>query len=131
MGGCLRPRRTLTETGSPACNLPRVGQNTPPLPPEGWYTSWNSRTFLITNARDEPAAVVTASSRVRGLDFAAALGMLAGGRDAFLLTLDFDYELPEGLIATHPAQVRDASQPVSYTHLRAHETRHDLVCRLL
>jgi S-adenosylmethionine:tRNA ribosyltransferase-isomerase len=36
--------------------------------------------------------------------------MLAGGRDAFLLTLDFDYELPEGLIATHPAQVRDASQ---------------------
>src|SRR5450759_601809 len=24
-----------------------------------------------------------------------------------------------------------ASYPVSYTHLRAHETRHDLVCRLL
>src|SRR5450756_2190621 len=23
------------------------------------------------------------------------------------------------------------SDPVSYTHLRAHETRHDLVCRLL
>src|SRR5450759_2027960 len=23
------------------------------------------------------------------------------------------------------------SQPVSYTHLRAHETRHDIVCRLL
>ena len=22
-------------------------------------------------------------------------------------------------------------RPVSYTHLRAHETRHDLVCRLL
>src|SRR5450759_4230803 len=25
--------------------------------------------------------------------------------------------------------VREASGPVSYTHLRAHETRHDLVCR--
>ena len=25
----------------------------------------------------------------------------------------------------------DINQPVSYTHLRAHETRHDLVCRLL
>ena len=25
----------------------------------------------------------------------------------------------------------EAPQPVSYTHLRAHETRHDLVCRLL
>src|SRR5450756_2819970 len=24
-----------------------------------------------------------------------------------------------------------SSMPVSYTHLRAHETRHDLVCRLL
>ena len=24
-----------------------------------------------------------------------------------------------------------ARRPVSYTHLRAHETRHDLVCRLL
>ena len=27
--------------------------------------------------------------------------------------------------------LRMASDPVSYTHLRAHETRHDLVCRLL
>jgi len=36
--------------------------------------------------------------------------MLARGSDAFLLTEDFDYELPEGLIATHPAQVRDASR---------------------
>src|SRR5450756_2798568 len=26
---------------------------------------------------------------------------------------------------------RGTSEPVSYTHLRAHETRHDLVCRLL
>src|SRR5450756_3243853 len=27
--------------------------------------------------------------------------------------------------------VRGIPTPVSYTHLRAHETRHDLVCRLL
>src|SRR5450756_2816444 len=26
---------------------------------------------------------------------------------------------------------RSRARPVSYTHLRAHETRHDLVCRLL
>src|SRR5450756_2875724 len=26
---------------------------------------------------------------------------------------------------------REGLEPVSYTHLRAHETRHDLVCRLL
>src|SRR5665648_848728 len=30
---------------------------------------------------------------------------------------------------THSPRV--TSSPVSYTHLRAHETRHDLVCRLL
>src|SRR5450756_2709345 len=30
-----------------------------------------------------------------------------------------------------PGAVHDGAEPVSYTHLRAHETRHDLVCRLL
>src|SRR5450756_818511 len=29
------------------------------------------------------------------------------------------------------ARERGALRPVSYTHLRAHETRHELVCRLL
>src|SRR5450756_553620 len=29
------------------------------------------------------------------------------------------------------ADAEPALEPVSYTHLRAHETRHDLVCRLL
>ena len=29
------------------------------------------------------------------------------------------------------AEQATATFPVSYTHLRAHETRHDLVCRLL
>ena len=28
-------------------------------------------------------------------------------------------------------EIKPATGPVSYTHLRAHETRHDLVCRLL
>jgi S-adenosylmethionine:tRNA ribosyltransferase-isomerase len=36
--------------------------------------------------------------------------MLACERGTFLLTGDYDYELPEGQVATHPAQVRDASQ---------------------
>src|SRR5450759_550448 len=30
-----------------------------------------------------------------------------------------------------PTSRIDATIPVSYTHLRAHETRHDIVCRLL
>src|SRR5450756_2679927 len=32
---------------------------------------------------------------------------------------------------SHLREPIDTSIPVSYTHLRAHETRHDLVCRLL
>src|SRR5450756_2661842 len=31
----------------------------------------------------------------------------------------------------HPSLGGSAPRAVSYTHLRAHETRHDLVCRLL
>src|SRR5450756_69388 len=34
-------------------------------------------------------------------------------------------------IAVPAATPREGPRPVSYTHLRAHETRHDLVCRLL
>src|SRR5450756_1902255 len=34
-------------------------------------------------------------------------------------------------IFTAFTKVRPNLVPVSYTHLRAHETRHDLVCRLL
>ena len=45
-----------------------------------------------------------------------------------ILIVDDDKLARKGLIA-----VIDWEQygPVSYTHLRAHETRHDLVCRLL
>src|SRR5450756_2754451 len=33
--------------------------------------------------------------------------------------------------ASLPGMMMSTAEPVSYTHLRAHETRHDLVCRLL
>ena len=39
-----------------------------------------------------------------------------------------NYEIPETMKAW---VLGDPGVPVSYTHLRAHETRHDLVCRLL
>src|SRR5450756_2783159 len=38
---------------------------------------------------------------------------------------------PDGLGLDPFGHHRDAELAVSYTHLRAHETRHDLVCRLL
>ena len=43
-----------------------------------------------------------------------------------LSQLDFGGAMP----ITRPVTV-EGRIPVSYTHLRAHETRHDLVCRLL
>src|SRR5450756_1108817 len=40
-------------------------------------------------------------------------------------------ESPLRLISAHISNKRFLLNAVSYTHLRAHETRHDLVCRLL
>src|SRR5450759_5896766 len=37
----------------------------------------------------------------------------------------------EKILTTFFRISRSCCTPVSYTHLRAHETRHDLVCRLL
>src|SRR5450756_2884493 len=51
----------------------------------------------------------TVANRDRGVEVGVAIGERVGR----------DVEHPH-----HPT-------PVSYTHLRAHETRHDLVCRLL
>ena len=72
--------------------------------------------------------------------------MLTDPRDSLLSS--YDYELPEACIAQRPIEPRHAARllmvepgagcrdrqvwdPVSYTHLRAHETVLDLVCRLL
>ena len=38
---------------------------------------------------------------------------------------------PGMIINTVTNEIYDGVKAVSYTHLRAHETRHDLVCRLL
>src|SRR5450756_1338037 len=43
----------------------------------------------------------------------------------------FVYGSVTGTIPISTAQVAAPMEPVSYTHLRAHETRHDIVCRLL
>src|SRR5450759_4249074 len=51
---------------------------------------------------------------------------LASAQPATLQTLD---QSQEGPLPRVPRQ-QSVDQPVSYTHLRAHETRHDIVCRL-
>src|SRR5450756_2805059 len=54
-----------------------------------------------------------------------------------LLTLTFMFfslrspAFSSSVLDTTSATSTSVMSPVSYTHLRAHETRHDLVCRLL
>src|SRR5450756_1127322 len=43
----------------------------------------------------------------------------------------WDPHRPASEMAAYRALIRESFETVSYTHLRAHETRHDLVCRLL
>ena len=49
---------------------------------------------------------------------------LGAGRIVYQDLTRLDVEIKERTFFANPV-------PVSYTHLRAHETRHDLVCRLL
>src|SRR5450756_3012256 len=59
---------------------------------------------------------------------AALTGSPAGTVQLWNLATD----QPAGQIQTGPKGITAGSHlAVSYTHLRAHETRHDLVCRLL
>src|SRR5450756_508672 len=43
---------------------------------------------------------------------------------------DFSVPISTEVVNGHPSNVLVEASTVSYTHLRAHETRHDLVCRL-
>src|SRR5665648_384388 len=58
------------------------------------------------------------------------LDMGTGGGE-YLLTLNHPYFKTFATEAYLPNFELCERTPVSYTHLRAHETRHDLVCRLL
>ena len=45
--------------------------------------------------------------------------------------MSFTIKVKEELLGLGKKDKTELSATVSYTHLRAHETRHDLVCRLL
>src|SRR5665648_1228301 len=51
-------------------------------------------------------------------------------RELFAMSATRYYQVLNALIDS-PAALAHDPMPVSYTHLRAHETRPDLVCRLL
>src|SRR5450756_2744399 len=64
-----------------------------------------------------------------GLNFGMALGAMSG-QIAIILVLNWGVPGVGGVFLAM-AVATPMAIPVSYTHLRAHETRHDLVCRLL
>src|SRR5450756_3064061 len=59
--------------------------------------------------------MILATASSDGGKVTAGATLVGKNQEMFVNVLDFDIEIA----------------PVSYTHLRAHETRHDLVCRLL
>eukprot|EP00825_Cyclidium_porcatum_P047892 TRINITY_DN7871_c0_g1_i2.p3 TRINITY_DN7871_c0_g1~~TRINITY_DN7871_c0_g1_i2.p3 ORF type:complete len:115 (-),score=30.34 TRINITY_DN7871_c0_g1_i2:48-392(-) len=75
----------------------------------------------------------------------AVLGENGAGKSTLMKIIYGSVKPDEGSVHFNgqPVQVRNPQEaralgiamvshvPVSYTHLRAHETRHDLVCRLL
>src|SRR5665648_1174838 len=91
-------------------------------------------------AYGDPAVLVSG-----GLDSSAVLSLLRGARpDARIWSFSMRFaekaldkscfqELATQVFGTdhHSVICDDDTVAVSYTHLRAHETRHDLVCRLL
>ena len=65
----------------------------------------------------------------RGFVFSVFLLLKVLGYCVVSVSCEFDAWI--GLILNFVSCVLRWVVPVSYTHLRAHETRHDLVCRLL
>src|SRR5450756_3068404 len=85
------------------------------VPPIGWEQVWDKAAQRAGYTGPRPQVITDATE-------------LAGhGSDiGVLITKSVTPEL----LAAAP-HLRLVQIPVSYTHLRAHETRHDLVCRLL
>src|SRR5450756_2778612 len=82
--------------------------------------------FLIRRHRLRYILLLAKESRVPPIvELRGQQGMLVLTTCASLLLPS----IPTLLLTCMPALRAECSGPVSYTHLRAHETRHDLVCR--
>src|SRR5450756_737251 len=90
-------------------------------PPELFYRRREPALFPDFAAVTKRMPVVLDGNRIRvfgrnlGIDNLAAAGSNGTSLEALI----------------RPADLALSHDSVSYTHLRAHETRHDLVCRLL
>src|SRR5450759_1869793 len=96
---------------------------------------------LNENSRQTPwyrqaAAVIPRHVYLKSIGTTLFISLFFGAyfyllRDPAYPTTVMPITLPDRLIGFQPLALPVYLSPVSYTHLRAHETRHDLVCRLL
>ena len=99
-----------------------------------WCAKWLSRTIQLPNRSCSSAIDLKKASTVSLLVFYASLVNSFPWLSAPMIVMFFPYfELFCTLIPPLACQMRRgrSQRSVSYTHLRAHETKANLVCRLL
>src|SRR5450756_2433131 len=110
-----------------------TGSQTPDDAPSDLIAQFEPGTALLAQALRQPG--LTGYMLVGGhVAFVAARPILTSAspgpvRGVLVFVRDLDDASFASMAETVGGSV--TLQPVSYTHLRAHETRHDLVCRLL
>src|SRR5665648_740739 len=118
-----------------------VRSTTPTRTPSGSLLAWHwlaaADAYVIGGLGGDAAAELALAGRRHPAARAREPHADDGARDLVRLHL-YGQGMPQGLLLGRVEGRRhgggsagDAREPVSYTHLRAHETRHDIVCRLL
>src|SRR5665648_1221551 len=79
---------------------------------------------LIDFSTEEIQYLITLASKLKKSKFVGLEEQMLYGKNIALI-------FEKASTRTRCAFETAAFDPVSYTHLRAHETRHDIVCRLL
>src|SRR5450759_4131397 len=97
---------------------------------------FNNEIYGLTKGQYSPTSEqnkITKSSPFGSIDHPFNPAALAMGADASFVarSMDRDPKHLQAMILRAQEHKGSSFLAVSYTHLRAHETRHDLVCRLL
>ena len=87
--------------------------------------------IVDTHAGDLTLNTVSGDIIVRGLNGAATANTVSGAVALTGQVRKATIDSVSGAMLIDSTGAVNTVAPVSYTHLRAHETRHDLVCRLL
>src|SRR5450759_3168984 len=123
--GTIRQRRNASSADldtAPHSAAVAVATDASTLPVEG---SWVASFGPVGCSTNEPPCATPDTEPPSSIPNARKISSLLSTGDVFTFT-STSLALAIGYSGTY-----GDLRPVSYTHLRAHETRHDLVCRLL